>query len=542
MPDNFLYYGDNLDILRRYIADESVDLVYLDPPFKSDQNYNVLFQEQNGSRSAAQIHAFEDTWHWDEAAARAYQEIVETGGRVSQVMQAFRTFLGENDMMAYLAMMAPRLVELQRKLKPTGSIYLHCDPTASHYLKMLMDAIFEGGNFINEIIWQKIRSPKGQTLGFGRVHDIILFYKKSDSPTFNRQYVALSEERINQHYNNAEKETGRKYMLDNFTQAGDGPPRRFGDKVVAPPPGKHWIWGQERIDIALAEGRLVSTSPNMFRVKRYLDESQGQPIDDLWDEIAPLNAQAAERLGYPTQKPEALLERIIKASSNEGDVVLDPFCGCGTTIAAAQKLNRKWIGIDITYLAVSLMKSRLKDMFGTIADYNVIGEPTSLPDAQALAEQDPWQFQWWALGLVGARPVEQKKGADRGIDGRLYFHDEADTAKAKTKQIIISVKAGHVTASQMRDLHGVVEREKAQIGVLLTMEEPTSAMRKEAASSGFYKSPWGNHPVLQILTVEELLAGKSINYPAPQQVNVTFKKAPKAKGKKLQTKELFESE
>jgi hypothetical protein len=243
-------------------------------------------------------------------------------------------------------------------------------------------------------------------------------------------------------------------------------------------------------------------------------------------------------LGYPTQKPEALLERIIKANSNEGDLVLDPFCGCGTTIAVAERLKRHWIGMDITHLAITLIKHRLQDAYGNQAAYNVIGEPVSLPDAQDLADSDPYQFQWWALGLVGARPVDQKKGSDKGIDGRLYFHDEA--GGGKTKQVVLSVKAGHTNVAHVRDLRGVLEREKAEIGVLLTMQEPSQPMRAEAAGTGFYYSlGWNtNYPRLQILTVAELLTGKGINMPPIRQVSTTFKKAPKAKGEKAQMVEL----
>jgi hypothetical protein len=268
--------------------------------------------------------------------------------------------------------------------------------------------------------------------------------------------------------------------------------------------------------------------------KRYLDEMRGRPVTDIWDDIEHLHGSHKERLGYPTQKPEALLERIIRMGSGEKDAVLDPFCGCGTAVAVAERLKRRWIGIDITHLAVALMKHRLKDAFGRKVKYKVVGEPVSLPDAKTLAESDPYQFQWWALGLVGARPVEQKKGADKGIDGRLYFHDEADRKKAKTKQIILSVKSGSVSVRDMRDLRGVVEREEAQIGVLISMGKPTKAMRAEAASAGFYESPWGKHPILQILTVEQLLKGKTINYPDIPGVNVTFKRAPKAKAKKAE--------
>ena len=482
---NTLYYGDNLDVLRRHVADESVDLVYLDPPFNSNATYNVLFAERNGSRAAAQIKAFGDTWQWDQAAAEAYQETVEAGGAVSRAMQAFRQFLGDSDMLAYLAMMAPRLVELRRVLKPTGSIYLHCDPTASHYLKMLMDAVFGPENFLNEIVWS-YRRYTAKSRRFQRLHDAILFYGRSDRAVFNDMRGEYGE---------------KSGVADSHYKQDDE--------------GRWYRWqkrkGQEPYKIFL--------SP------------EGRRLGDVWD-IPHINASARERLGYPTQKPEALLERIIKASSNEGDVVLDPFCGCGTAIAVAQRLNRRWIGIDITHLAIGLIKHRLRDAFGErVAEtYQTIGEPTSLPDAATLAAEEPFQFQAWALGLVGARVASSaKKGADKGIDGRLYFHDEAEGGK--TKQVIFSVKAGDVTVSHVRDLRGVVEREKAQIGVLISMRKPTKPMKVEAAGAGFYESPWGTkHPRLQILTVADLLGGKGIDMPQTRDLR-TFKKAPKAKRK-----------
>jgi len=524
---NTLYYGDNLDILRRYIKDETVDLVYLDPPFKSNQDYNVLFAEQNGTRSAAQIKAFEDTWHWDDESARAYQEVVETGPeQVSKVMQAFRTFLDRNDMLAYLSMMAPRLVELRRALKPTGSIYLHCDPTASHYLKLLLDAIFNPWNFRNEAVWKRSDAHSDARQGakhFGRIHDVILFYSKSDTPTFNSLYTRLPRTTIEKWYRNVEEQTGRHFNKADVTGPGGaakGNPHYEWHGVT-----RYWRYSSERMQKLEAQGRLVYSKSGMVYEKRYLDESKGVSIQDWWDDISMLRGISAsgERLGYPTQKPEALLERIIGASSNEGDVVLDPFCGCGTAVAVAQKLKRQWIGIDITHLAITLIRHRLKDTFGNEAQYQVVGEPVSLPDAEALAKQDPYQFQWWALGLVGARPVEQKKGGDKGIDGRLYFHDEPRT----TKQIIFSVKAGALHANYVRDLRGVVEREKAPIGVLISLDQPTKAMRSEAASAGFYKAPWGkDYARLQLLTIADLLSGKTVDFPRE---NVTFKRAPKAK-------------
>jgi site-specific DNA-methyltransferase (adenine-specific) len=535
--ENALYYGDNLDVLRRYLKDESVDLIYLDPPFNSNQDYNVLFAEKSGVGSAAQIKAFEDTWHWDQGAALAYQQTVEVGGKVSQVMQAFRQFLGENDMLAYLTMMAPRLVELRRVLKSTGAIYLHCDTTASHYLKMLMDAVFGLTNFENEISWRRT-TTKGDyrqgALNWPRVRDSLLYYRKDakQKGTFIQQFSPYSKEYIAGKYNHTDS-AGRAYMLDNLTAPGAGsrghPTYEFMGVT------RYWRYNKEKMESLLVQGRVIQPSPGAVpRYKRYLDEMPGVAFGDSWDDIPPINSQAQERLGYPTQKPEALLERIINASSNEGEIVLDPFCGCGTAIAAAQKLKRHWIGIDITHLAITLIKHRLHSTFGKKVHYKVIGEPVDLTGAKELAEQDPYQFQWWALGLVGARPAEQKKGADQGIDGRLYFFDEhmGSGRSGTTKQIIFSVKAGHLTVSHVRDLWGVVEREKAQIGVLISMEEPTKAMRTEVAKAGFYEPPFGgkekHYPRLQLLTITELLQGKEVSYPAFK-ANVTFKAAPKAK-------------
>ncbi len=526
---NSLYYGDNLDVLRRYIAEESVDLVYLDPPFNSNASYNVLFAEHDGTQAAAQIQAFEDTWRWDQAAAAAYQETVEQGGRVSETMQAFRTALGDNDMLAYLAMMAPRLIELRRVLKATGSLYLHCDPTSSHYLKMLMDAVFAPQHFRTEIIWKRSTAHSDTKQGrkqHGRIHDVILFYTKSDEWTWNPVYTPYDAEYLESFYKHIEPGTGRRYALDNLT--GPGGAAKGNPKYEVMGVVRYWRYSKDKMNELIRQGRIVQTKPGASpRYKRYLDEMPGVPLQDVWTDIRPIGAQAAERLGYPTQKPEALLERIVLASTNEGDVVLDPFCGCGTTVAVAERLKRPWIGIDITHLAISLIRYRLSDQYGDAVEgaYQVIGEPVSLPDAEVLASEDPYQFQWWALGLVGARPVEQKKGADQGIDGRLYFHDAPEGGK--TKQIIFSVKAGATGAAHVRDLRGVIEREKAEIGVLLALQEPTAPMRKEAASAGFYESPWGKHPRLQILTIQNLLDGRKIEYPPSRQVDRTYKKAPR---------------
>lgn len=498
---NYLYYGDNLDILRRYIKDESIDLIYLDPPFKSNQDYNVLFKERNGTKSSAQIKAFEDTWHWDRKAEDTYIEIVEKLPRkVADLMKALRTFLGENDMMAYLVMMAIRLQELHRVLKSTGSIYLHCDPTAGHYLKLLMDAVFGHRGFRNEIVWHYSGWNARLRDSFNRRHDILLFYARNPRQKFNSYSLPWSSEaeyvRVRKQKVHVE-EDGRKYVL---SDAGKG-----------------------------------------RRVKRYLKEAMtyGKPVDDIWN-IPKLNNSSKEYLGYPTQKPEALLERIIEASSDKDSVVLDPFCGCGTAVTVAERLGREWIGMDITHLAISLMRHRLEDTFGRQVGYEVVGEPVDLRGAEELARQDPYQFQWWALGLVGARPAksEQKKGADKGIDGYIYFHD--DPKKKETKEVIIQVKSGHVGSGMIDALKGVVEKEKAQIGIFITFEEPTRPMKTEAVSSGYYNSPLGhNYPIIQILTIKELLEGKKIDYPSRARgIDATFRKAERHKEESKQ-KEMF---
>ncbi len=556
--DNLLFYGDNLDVLRRHIQDESVDLVYLDPPFNSAQNYNVLFADQDGTRATAQIRVFEDTWQWDQSSAAEYHAVVEAGGKVSEVLQAFRLAVGDSDVLAYLAMMAPRLVELRRVLKDTGSLYLHCDPTASHYLKLLLDAVFSPQHFQNEIIWKRTGSHGGAHR-WGPIHDVLLFYSKSDEMTWNRVFEDYDPDYVADYYR-FEDARGR-YRLVTLTGAGtrlgdSGKPWRGIDPTAV---GRHWavpaaalagavrdrdvsdLSTQEKLDLLDAAGLIYwperGTVPQQ---RRYLNENPGVPIQDIIRDIRPISSQAQERLGYPTQKPEALLERIIRASSNPGDTVIDPFCGCGTTIAAAEKLKRRWVGIDVTHLAISLIKARLQDTYGPAVTYKVIGEPTTLEDAAVLAQDDPYQFQWWALGLVGARPVEQKKGADKGIDGRLYFHD--GTGSGRTRQVILSVKAGKVGRDQVHSLGGVMGREKADMGVLISFEKPTRPMREEAASAGYYESPWGKHPRIQLLTVGELLAGDRIDYPQTAGVNRTYKQAPKVKKVAEPTKGLFDKD
>lgn len=545
---NTLYYGDNLDILRRYVEDESVDLVYLDPPFNSNADYNVLFAEKDGTQAHAQIKAFEDTWSWDLEAAQEYAEVLRSGhDRVAKCLKGIHDFLGGSDMLAYLSMMALRLIELRRVLKPTGSIYLHCDPTASHYLKIVMDAVFGPENYRSEIIWKRTnsRSTSGK---WPRLHDIILQYARADQAKFSPVQVPGDMQKIP--HTLITWKDGLKYQTYELTAPGvtkdgeSGKPWRGFDPTSM---GRHWANSQATMEewnaqelIHWAKAGKAGGFPRRRDENPFVAEDRMVTVGDVWTDIDRINQAARERLGYPTQKPEALLDRVVSATSAEGDVILDPFCGCGTTIVAAHKLGRRWIGIDITHLAINLIKVRLADAFGPkVAEtYRVIGEPTDLEGARALADLDKYQFQYWALGLVGAPPMEEKKGADKGIDGRLYMTDARD---GDTKTVVISVKGGHVTSSQVRDLRGVVEREEAAIGVFICLEPPTRDMRKEAAEAGMWqtKSLAGtSHPRLQILTIEDLLAGKRIDMPAAQDIR-SFKQAPKAKGRKKAEAGLF---
>jgi DNA modification methylase len=432
-------------------------------------------------------------------------------------------------MMAYLTMMAVRLVELHRVLKPTGSIYLHCDPTASHYLKMIMDAIFGIAGFRTEIVWKRSTAHSDTKQGrkqHGRLHDVILFYTKGTTWIWNPIHTPYDIEYINSHYNYIEENTERRYRLDNLTAAKPGGDTSYEWRGMKPYKGRYWAYSKANLEQFEKEGRLVYTKSGMPSYKRYLDEMPGIPLQDIWTDIPPINAQAKERLGYPTQKPEALLERIIRASSNEGDLVLDPFCGCGTALNVAERLKRRWIGIDITHLAITLIKERLKDTFGAdLAPYEVIGEPADILSAEALALTNRHQFEWWALGRVEARPAQdKKKGADSGVDGVIHFNDDNS---GKYKRVLIQVKSGGVKAGDIRDLKGVLDREQAAIGAFLTLKPPTKPMREEAAAAGFYEPvhfPGHRYPRLQILTIAELFAGKELQYPRFAPAG-TFKKA-----------------
>ncbi len=535
---NILFYGDNLPILRDYIPSESVDLVYLDPPFNSNRSYNVLFKEESGKSAEAQITAFDDTWHWGPNAESTFYDLVTNApSGISRLIAAFREFIGANQMMAYLVMMTVRLVELHRVLKPTGSLYLHCDPTASHYLKIILDSIFGATNYRNEIVWKRTTAhsdtKQGNVVHMGRVHDIILFYTKSSLETRNEIYIPYDDEYIDKFYKYKDTD-GRRYTLSDIT--GPGGASKGNPQYEFLGVTRYWRFSRENMEALFAEGRIVQVAPGSVpRQKRYLDEMPGIPLQDLWDDIYPIGGQAAERLGYPTQKPVALLERIIQASSNPGDIVLDPFSGCGTAISAAQKLDRRWIGIDITHLAIAMHKARLKDMFNLEPgkDYEVIGEPEDLNSARQLAQDDRYQFQWWALSLVKAKPLggdegskKGKKGSDQGIDGLIAFIDDP---KGKPQTAIVQVKSGHVKSGDIRDLIGAVQNQNAAFGIFITLEEPTSEMIAAASSAGFYFSPiWQEkYPKIQILTIPALLSGAGVHL--PRFSTGAFKQAPKVK-------------
>jgi len=522
-----LYFGDNLYVLRDEIKSESVDLVYLDPPFNSKRDYNLLFKTPKGQASDAQITAFDDSWHWGEQAEREFTELLhQSNTDVSEMIQSLRRFLKESDMMTYLTMMANRLVELHRVLKSNGSLYLHCDPTASHYLKIVLDTVFGPNNFRSEIIWKRT-SAHSDPKRWGNVHDTLLYYTKSNQFNWNPVYLEHSVE-YKTRFRNADSD-GRLWTDGDLSAKG-----LSGGGYTYEYKGATSLWRvpletMKKLD---NEGKLHFTKAGGIRIKRYWDETAGVSVQDVITDIFPINSQSAERLGYPTQKPLELLERIVQSSSNEGDIVLDPFCGCGTAIHAAETLKREWIGIDITHLAISLIEKRMKDAFPNIS-FEIYGTPKDLDGAKNLAERDKYQFQWWACSLVNAQPFQgKKKGSDGGIDGLIFFQDDEKGAK----KIVVSVKGGeHVSVTMVKDLIATVEREKAAIGLFVTLVEPTRPTSTEAVSAGFYPSPKGDVPKIQILTIEDLLSGKE----KPQFYDMSsgvynFKKAKVEKQKALQ--------
>ncbi|HOY56181.1 MAG TPA: DNA methyltransferase [bacterium] len=521
MENRTLYFGDNLEILQKKIQDEVFDLIYLDPPFNSNRNYNVLFKE-GLKDSEAQIQAFEDSWQWTQETKQAFDYLVsKTNDSISNLMLAFEKMIGNNDMLAYLTMMTVRLIELHRVLKKTGSLYLHCDPTASHYLKLILDVIFRKENFRNEIVWKRTNSSKAQTKQFGSQHDTILFYSKSDNFVFNKIYSSADEEYAKS-FNYDDKDGKGQYQTVAIVAGGV---QKYAGRKVFEFQGVNamWLYSKEKLEEMYKNDLLIKTKGGLFRKKMYLKDTEGKLVSDMWfdEDVKPLQGISSESLGYPTQKPEALLERIIKASSKGGDWVLDPFCGCGTTVSAAEKLDRNWIGIDITMLAINLINKRLKEQF---ADKNIKinldGLPKDLKAAKALAEKDRFEFEYWALSLIDAMPAKSKSqenmhGADKGIDGTLAPIIGFKKGDNQYGRIIVQVKSGGVKRNDIATLKGDIEREKATGGVFITLEEPTKPMLEEAVLAGNYKVDFyaGEFPKVQIITIEELLHGQKLNLP-----------------------------
>ena len=521
---NALYCGDNLDVLRRCIPDESVDLIYLDPPFKSDQNFNLFFKSKDGSRSVSQIRAFDDTWTWGIEADKSLDAVQKRGGGLGTLIPLFRALFPDSDMLAYVGMMAPRLVEMQRVLRSDGSIYLHCDPTASHYLKALMDAVFGPENFQNEIIWKRTTTKNDYVQGatnWPRVHDVLLYYAKdSRKARFKQPFAPLSEEYKRSHYRSVD-EDGRNYQLTDLTAPGSG--SRGHPQYEFMGVTRYWRYNKQKMEQLLADGRIVQPRPGAVpRYKRYLDEMKGVAIGDMWWDIFPVNSQAHERLPYPTQKPQSLLERIIEASSAPGDVVLDPFCGCGTAIEAADRLERRWIGVDITIHAMRVIRDeRLAKLGDRVAgSYRVVYRPADMEAAAAFAAEQPFGFQDWAIEKLGGIPTKARSG-DHGVDGRLYFQDGDD---GPLRQIIVSVKGGKLKAPNVRELQGAVSKQRAALGILVTLHEPSRQMRSDMAS-GVYSCASGTYPITQFVTVADILEGRTLDLPPICKMDETKKRA-----------------
>ena len=478
-----LILGDNLETLPIWVRDESVDLVYLDPPFNSNATYNMLFKHVDGTPAAAQIRAFDDSWQWNAAAAEAYDDIVRGGGETARVMHGFWDILdGPCTMLAYLSMMAPRLVELRRVLKPTGSLYLHCDPTASHYLKLLLDAVFGVAGFRNEIVWHYQTFHGNVKLYWPKKHDTLFFYTKGDVWDFTQLFDTDVDDTI-------DGGRWRKYLTAESTIIGSNMPMqdtRFTRYY------RRWV---------RENGREPGPDDAVYEVK-------GQAVDTVWDIKAVDPKDLRERLGYPTQKPLALLDRIIRASCPEDGVVLDPFCGCGTTIDAAQRLGRKWIGIDVSRLATDVIEARLHKQYPGLT-WSLRVFPPTIEEAERLAETDRHAFQEWACYRIGAAPGG--KGADRGIDGTIDGYVNNQRWRA-----LVSVESGtHVNVAELRDLAGTVQREGAQSGIFLTLYRPPSTFSREVAEAGVGDL---RIPRLQVLTIADLFAGIRPVVPAPHGV------------------------
>ncbi len=532
---NHLYYGDNLAVLRdrTNFPDECVDLIYLDPPFNSNANYNALFRTPKGQASPAQMSAFTDTWQWDDAiSGQAVSEVKKSSFQdAAKMLDAMVGFLGKNALTAYLAMMAVRLVELHRVLRPTGSLYLHCDPTASHYLKILLDAVFGAKNFRNEIIWRRTNAHNVKSKAFPKIHDTILYYSKGDKYLWRKIYNGYSPEQLKRY---KQDEDRRLFTGQDLTMMGGSADRKLEWRGTTPAKNRGWGASLEQLEVWWSQGLILTKkdgTPRLDGRKVYLDEKPGKAADSIWDDILRVGNTSAERLGYPTQKPVALLERIINASSNPGDVVLDPFCGCGTTVHAAQKLGRAWIGIDVTHLAIGLIENRLLDAFPGV-QFTVHGTPMDVDAARDFFDRDDKtkkEFEKWAVTRLHFVP-QDKKGADGGIDGVKWFGVNEEF------KAVVSVKGGMKLGVEMvRSLDAVVTAQGAQVGVLLILEPPTKPMVDWAKQAGICDVPgFAPVPRLQIVTIEEAMRLRDRAVVLPARRDDTFKRAAKEVDKRAQ--------
>lgn len=510
---NRLYFGDNLDWLSK-MESSSVELVYLDPPFNSQATYNLLYKSPDGEAAQSQYQAFVDSWRWGPATDAALVSVIRSGSPAASILTSLNNYMQKSDLMAYLVMMAARLIELRRVMKPTASLYLHCDSSASHYLKILLDAIFGSSAFRNEIIWKRSNAKSLMSRRLATNHDTILLYSAGDN-YWDEDAAFLPYDPLDLSEKTAEKysqvdQDGRRYQLTSLINPSQDRPNLTYEFLGIT---RVWRWTKDRMQKAFDDGLVVQTAKGRVpRFKRYLDTQRGVALDDVWTDIPPLNSQAQERLGYPTQKPLALLERIIKLSSKPGDVVLDPFCGCGTAIEAAETLGRRWIGIDITALAIDVVERRLSRMgLRRNGQYRVDGIPLDMDGARRLFSEDPHQFQLWALTLVDGQPRDGgKKGADKGVDGIIFFQDDARS----TGQAIVSVKGGaNVHAQHIRDLIGAMHNQRAKLGVFVTLTEPTSAMLKAAREAESVEAGGKLLPRVQICSIQDLLKGKKPKLP-----------------------------
>jgi len=458
--------GDNLKEMRK-LPDACVDLIATDPPFNSKRDYFVPYRDEQGNEPDSLVKAFTDTWTWGPAAEQTSEELIcDVGGKIGETIYGLQQFLTETPMMAYLVMIAVRIVEMHRILKPTGALYLHCDPTASHYLKIIMDAIFGPKNFRNEIVWHYRRWTAASNQ-FQKMHDIVFWYSKTDRYLFTKPLQAYSDE---------------KYIEDTVRGIVDG-------KLV----------------------RLKDEDGNYIRREKH---REGVLMHDVWKDINFIPPTSKERAGYPTQKPIALYKRIIQASSNEGDLVLDPFCGCGTTLMAAEELNRRWFGIDLTYLATGAVKLQIEKFFPHLKDsVTITGTPENTETALQLARTDPAGFEEWCVTHVLKFKSNPQKVADGGIDGTYRFPIGKVKGRQAYGKMVAQIKGGNFTLDQIRVFRTAMENTQADLGIFVVTKQPTQGMQTEAHRAGTWKHPvWDmEYPRLQIYEIQDYFEG-----PAPK--------------------------